>query len=88
MKAAPKETHEKRFRALYVDPIDGVREWNVPKETDEFGAWDMLYVAGIEYESHRSELKGLLQHRPEFREIASRVRLPVLPETVTLPDSC
>ncbi len=85
-KAAPKETHDKRFRALYVDPLDGVRNWNIPAKTEEFHAWDMLYVAGIEYETHRTKLSRLLQDPPEFRKLATQVRLPQLPETVSLPD--
>ncbi len=85
-KAAPKETHDKRFRALYVDPIDAVKEWNIPAKTEAYDAWDMLYVAGIEYEVHRSKLNRFLGEKAEFQEIASRVRLPKLPEPISLPD--
>lgn len=84
--AAPEATHDKRFRALYVDPIDGEREWNVPSNIEEFAALDMLYVAGYEYEKHRTKLNRLLQDRTEFQQIASRVPLPKLPETICLPD--
>lgn len=84
--AAPRETHKKRFQALYVDPIDGGREWNVPSNIEELDAWDMLDLAGYEYEKHRSKLNHLLQGRIEFQEIAARVSLPKLPETICLPD--
>jgi AbiV family abortive infection protein len=83
--AAPRETHQKRFEALYVDPIDGVRNWNTPAATQESDAWDMLYVAGIEYQGHYIKLNNLLANRDEFKEIKSRVQLPHLPEMITLP---
>ena len=84
--AAPREAQGKRFQALYVDPIDGVIEWNVPSNIEEFDAWDMLYIAGYEYEKHRAKLNRLVEEKAQFREIASRVPLPKLPQTPCLPD--
>ncbi|MBI3895671.1 MAG: AbiV family abortive infection protein [Acidobacteria bacterium] len=84
--AAPRKTHAERLQALYVDPIDGEGEWNVPSNIEEFDALDMLYVAGYEYEKHRTKLNRLLQDRTEFQQIASRVPLPNLPETICFPD--
>lgn len=86
-KSAPSETHKKRFAALYVDPIDGFRAWNIPSETSGYEAWDMLYVAGIEYRFNRVRLIERLQTSCEFQEIISRVPLPVLPKCISLPDS-
>ena len=77
--AAPRKTNRERLQALYVDPIDGVTEWNVPSNVEEFDAREMLYIADYGYEKLRTKLNGLLKERTEFQEIASRVSLPKLP---------
>ena len=84
-KSAASETHKKRFEALYVDPLDGIGAWNVPSETSSYDAWDMLYIAGIEYRVNQENLTKR-QASAEFQEIISRA-LPVLPECISLPDS-
>ena len=84
--AAPRKTHRERLRALYVDPIDGENEWNIPSHVEELDAGCMLNIADYEYKKLRIRLNGLLRKRTELQEIASRVPLPNLPKSIRLPD--
>lgn len=84
-KQLPHETHAKRFQALYVDPLDSTWTWNVPSEVGESDAWEMCVAAAIGYDHHRTRLSSV-RNEPEFREMASQIALPELPETIVLPD--
>lgn len=85
-KQLPHETHAKRFQALYVDPLDSTWTWNVPSDVGESDAWEMCVAAAIGYDHHRTRLVSSLKSEPEFREMASQIALPELPETIVLPD--
>jgi AbiV family abortive infection protein len=84
--SAPKDTHQGRVRGLYVDPMNGGHDWNVPADTGEYDAWKQLIIAAKEYERHRLQLQKLLQDTPGFGQTASRLGLHELPQTITVPD--
>ena len=77
-KSGPKEMHQARMNALYVNP-DG-SDWNVPSHLDPSEALLILGNAAAEYSLQRNNLSKIVEESPHCREISAKVALPQLPD--------
>ena len=83
MTRRPVKSHEKRLRAVYVEPVGS--DWSKPTSTRADEANDQLFEATSEYTIHRGKLNRMIAESQQFREVASRTTLPDLPEAELLP---
>ncbi len=78
----PRDTHEKRLRALYVEPIETGAGWNRPCETGKEESSHLLMAIGNDYAVRRGKLTtrgGLANAIGQWKEC------PTLPDPIWPP---